>query len=147
MRDNPSGWRGDHIYRNPIGVQDSRGGLKREPGSSREGNIREEEIQMEKQTAGVPAGQTEARARGVCGRLWGTAYAGSGVSGGRLLSSDDASTVNMKRRLEKHMPRQCPSLWRGRLPLSWSVGQALLAHDSLPSTEAAAACSASSFSG
>ena len=64
MRDNPSGWRGDHIYRNPIGVQDSRGGLKREPGSSREGNIREEEIQMEKQTAGVPAGQTEARARG-----------------------------------------------------------------------------------
>ncbi|XP_070320251.1 exocyst complex component 2 isoform X2 [Odocoileus virginianus] len=45
-------------------TSDPRGGLKREPGSSREGSIREEEIQTEKQTVGLPAGQTEARARG-----------------------------------------------------------------------------------
>lgn len=45
----------------------------------------------------------------------------------------------------KHVPRQRPSQWEGGLPLSRSLGQALFAHDSLPSAEAAAACSASSF--
>ena len=102
---------------------------------------------MEKQTAGVPVCQTEARARGGAWAAVGHWLHWVGESGGRLRRSDDASTGNMKRRLEKHMPRQRPYLWRGGLPLSRSVGQALLAHDSLPSTEAAAACSASSFSG
>ncbi|KAB0362730.1 hypothetical protein FD754_006886 [Muntiacus muntjak] len=49
-------------------------------------------------------------------------------------------------RLEKHMPRQRLSQRKGGLPLSRSLGQALFAHDSLPSAKAAAACSASSFS-
>lgn len=81
-----------------------------------------------KAAAGVPAGRTGARARGACGRLWGTAGSGPGGSAGRLVSPDHAPTVNMKRRLEKHMPRQLPSLWRGGLPLSRPVGQALFAH-------------------
>ena len=83
---------------------------------------------------------------GASGQLWGTTCAGSGVSGGRLVSSDRASAVNTNRRLEEHVLRQRPSQWKGGLPLSRSLGQALFVHDSLPSAEAAAACSASSFS-
>ena len=65
---------------------------------------------------------------GARGRLWGAAGSGPGGSAGRLVSLDHAPTVNMKRGLEKHMPRQLPSLWRGRLPLSRPVGEALFAH-------------------
>ena len=83
---------------------------------------------------------------GASGQLWGTACAGSGVSGGRLVSSDRASAVNTNRRLEEHVPRPRPSQWKGGLPLSRSLGQAPFIHDSLPSAEAAAVCSASSFS-
>lgn len=92
---------------------------------------------MGKQTVGVPTGQMEARAcGGVCTAVGRCLYWVQGEWG----PSGEFTPCFHREHEEKAAEARAEAA-------SWSVGQALFAHDCLPSTEAAALRSASSFSG
>ena len=101
---------------------------------------------MEKQTVGVPAGQTEARA---CGCEWTAVGHCLRWVGGEWRPSGEFRPCFRREHKQKAGGARAEAASfsvEGRAAPFRSLGQAPFIHDSLPSAEAAAVCSASSFS-